>query len=302
MSQKEFEPTVAPTQLVPHVDRDKTENNNSPGTPAPADVVDRVVCRAGDDSCAQAHASTLSRSTASGPASVNRSLLQLQRQYGNRYVERVLSLSQGGVDRQQQHDVDRSAGDVSPNVESAIQQERGGGHGLDTGVRRQMESSLGADFSGVRIHTDQRADSLNRALSARAFTTGHDIFFREGAYQPGGSIGRELIAHELTHVVQQNGDTVRRAMSVSQPGDPHEVEAEQTARAVMQQEHVTVSKQDEKDEGQGMMASRCVCDSAQRQPEAVKGKDEDEEKKKHLSTALERSVLSRQFEENEQTE
>jgi hypothetical protein len=197
----------------------------------------------------------------------------LQRQYGNRYVERVLARASE----------DSAHDDVSPSVESAIQKERGGGQGLDAGVRRQMENSLGANFGGVRIHTDQKADSLNHALSARAFTTGQDIFFRDGAYQPGSSIGRELIAHELTHVVQQNGDTVKRAMSVSQPGDPHEVEAEETARAVVQQEHATVSKQEEKEEGQAMMARRSASESAQRQPEAIKGKDEDEEHKNSQS-------------------
>jgi hypothetical protein len=210
-------------------------------------------------------------------------------------------LSQTTVERDEHHEAEHGASDVSQNVEGAIEKERGGGHGLDAGVKRQMESSLGGDFSGVRVHTDQRSDSLNRSLSARAFTTGQDIFFREGAYQPGSSVGRELIAHELTHVVQQNGNAVKRAMSVSQPGDPHEVEAEHTARAVMQQEHTAVSKPDDKEEGHAMMASRSA-DEAQRQPEAVKGKDEDEEKKKHLHTAVERSLLSRQAEEAEPSE
>ena len=93
-----------------------------------------------------------------------------------------------------------------------------------------METSMGADFSRVKVHTGATADTLNHALSARAFTTGNDIFFREGAYQPGSFVGRELLAHELTHVVQQNGSQVSRQMSVSQPGDAHEMEAEQTGR------------------------------------------------------------------------
>jgi hypothetical protein len=143
-----------------------------------------------------------------------------------------------------------------------------------------MESSLGADFSGVRVHTDQRSDSLNRSLSARAFTTGQDIFFRVGSYQPGSSIGRELIAHELTHVVQQNGNAVKRAMSVSQPGDPHEVEAEQTARAVMQQEHAGSHKKDEEEKEQ--VTGSHLSTEASRQPEAT---NEEEEKRKHRGLA-----------------
>src|SRR5262249_16056441 len=63
------------------------------------------------------------------------------------------------------------------------------------------------DFSGVRIHTGAESHSLNRAVNAIAFTTGQDIFFRDGAYNPHDSGGRELLAHELTHVVQQGGAT-----------------------------------------------------------------------------------------------
>ena len=60
----------------------------------------------------------------------------------------------------------------------------------------------------MRVHTGPRADSLNHTLQAKAFTTGQDIFFRQGAYNPASSGGQELLAHELTHVVQQNGDRV----------------------------------------------------------------------------------------------
>jgi len=70
-----------------------------------------------------------------------------------------------------------------------------------------MERSFGADFSGVRIHVDSESDTLNRSLHARAFTTGHDLFFRRGEYNPDSRGGQDLIAHELTHVIQQNGGT-----------------------------------------------------------------------------------------------
>jgi peptidoglycan hydrolase-like protein with peptidoglycan-binding domain len=77
---------------------------------------------------------------------------------------------------------------------------------------------------------------LSQSLSARAFTTGRDVFFRQGEYSPGSSSGRELLAHELTHVVQQNGDGIQRKMTVSEPGDAHEIEADQMARQVVRQE------------------------------------------------------------------
>ena len=153
-------------------------------------------------------------------------LLQLQRQHGNRHVQRVVALArqaEGGAS------VDRT-------VEEGIQRARGTGQPLDSGVRTQMEGALGADFGGVRVHTGSEADTLSRAVSARAFTTGRDVFFRQGAYAPGSSGGRELLAHELTHVVQQTGAGIQRKLAVSQPGDLHEQEADRVAQAAVRQE------------------------------------------------------------------
>ncbi|MEQ8972640.1 MAG: methylated-DNA--[protein]-cysteine S-methyltransferase [Coleofasciculus sp. C1-SOL-03] len=96
-------------------------------------------------------------------------------------------------------------GAVDASVEQSIQQATGGGQGLSEDVRQPMEQAFGADFSGVRVHTDGNANQLNRSLNARAFTTGLDIFFKQGEYNPGSRDGQELLAHELTHVVQQNG-------------------------------------------------------------------------------------------------
>ncbi|NJL86358.1 MAG: DUF4157 domain-containing protein [Leptolyngbyaceae cyanobacterium SM1_1_3] len=95
------------------------------------------------------------------------------------------------------------------DLEASIESSRGQGQPLDKGVRGSMEQSFGADFSGVRVHTDAQSDQLNQSIQARAFTTGQDVFFRQGAYNPGDRGGQELLAHELTHVVQQNGSTVQ---------------------------------------------------------------------------------------------
>ncbi|MEB3355619.1 MAG: DUF4157 domain-containing protein [Synechococcales bacterium] len=90
-------------------------------------------------------------------------------------------------------------------LETAIQQTRGSGQPLAGAIRTPMEQAFGgADFSGVRVHTDAKSDALNQSIQAKAFTTGQDVFFRQGAYNPGSRGGQELIAHELTHVVQQN--------------------------------------------------------------------------------------------------
>ena len=68
-----------------------------------------------------------------------------------------------------------------------------------------METAFDANFSGVKVHTDGESDQLNKSLNSRAFATGQDIFFSQGAYNPGSRDGQELLAHELTHIVQQNG-------------------------------------------------------------------------------------------------
>ena len=101
--------------------------------------------------------------------------------------------------------------DASPDLESSIQRSRGGGQPLDDGIRERMEGAFGADFSGVRVHTDGTSDQLNQSIQAKAFTTGQDVFFRKGMYDPGSRGGQELLAHELTHVVQQTEGAVRQS-------------------------------------------------------------------------------------------
>ncbi|WOD37085.1 DUF4157 domain-containing protein [Nodosilinea sp. E11] len=95
---------------------------------------------------------------------------------------------------------------ASDGLEAAIQQSRSSGQPLADSIREPMEQAFGGvDFGGVNVHTDGRSDQLNRSIQAKAFTTGQDIYFRQGAYEPGSRSGQELIAHELTHVVQQKG-------------------------------------------------------------------------------------------------
>ena len=99
-------------------------------------------------------------------------------------------------------------GEASTDLESSIQSARGGGRSLAPNLQAKMGEAMGADFSGVKVHTDSQSDQLNRSIQAKAFTTGKDVFFRQGAYQPQSRGGQELIAHELTHVAQQNMLTV----------------------------------------------------------------------------------------------
>ncbi|MEQ8755500.1 MAG: DUF4157 domain-containing protein [Coleofasciculus sp. G1-WW12-02] len=103
---------------------------------------------------------------------------------------------------------------ATPELEQSIASARGNGQPIADEVRQPMEQAFGADLSGVKIHTDSKADHLNRSVGARAFTTGQDVFFRQGEYNPGSKDGQELMAHEFTHVLQQTGGMVQR-----EPGD-----------------------------------------------------------------------------------
>ncbi|KAI9129292.1 DUF4157 domain-containing protein (plasmid) [Acaryochloris sp. CCMEE 5410] len=113
------------------------------------------------------------------------------------------------------------------HLESAINSARGSGHPLDAKLQQSMGQAMGADFSGVRVHTDAQSDQLNQSIQARAFTTGQDVFFREGAYQPGNRGGQELIAHELTHVVQQDENSLS---SISESSHSKQVKPSKTNR------------------------------------------------------------------------
>ncbi|MFM7365671.1 MAG: DUF4157 domain-containing protein, partial [Cuspidothrix sp.] len=99
---------------------------------------------------------------------------------------------------------------ATSDLETSIKQSRGRGQPLADDIKQPMEQAFGADFGSVRVHTDGNSDKLNKSIQARAFTTGQDIFFRQGEYSPGSSTGKELLAHELTHVIQQNGNSVQR--------------------------------------------------------------------------------------------
>ncbi len=105
------------------------------------------------------------------------------------------------------------SGDASPsdnsNLESKLNSSKGGGSPLSGKVKTEMESGIGADFSNVRIHNDSNAVQMNKQLGAQAFATGNNIYFNEGKYNPNSKDGKHLLAHELTHTVQQ-GAAIRK--------------------------------------------------------------------------------------------
>jgi hypothetical protein len=149
-------------------------------------------------------------------ASTGPALLLLQRGHGNRYVQRAVGQDPGY--------------DVSGSLRNAIEARRAGGQPLDSEANAQLSQALGTDFRHVRVHADQAADGLSRSLNADAFTVGSHIFFRASRYKPGTTEGRRLLAHELTHVVQQSAG-IRSAsrLRIAPANDAREHEADRAA-------------------------------------------------------------------------
>jgi hypothetical protein len=93
--------------------------------------------------------------------------------------------------------------EVGGEIEDGINASRGSGQELGDEARSQFEGAMGYDLGNVRVHTDSKADNLSRSIGAKAFTTGSDVFFSSGTYNPTSTEGQTLLGHELTHVVQQ---------------------------------------------------------------------------------------------------
>jgi hypothetical protein len=160
-------------------------------------VADRVV---------RALRSTIERSDSDGPG-------------GGGGGDRVGDGAMGRVRR-----ISRSApigavgGDVDVDTERRITAATGGGSPLPSHVSARLEPAFGADFSGIRVHEGARAAELNDRIQARAFTTGSDIFFRDGVPDASTTSGQHLLAHELTHTIQQGA--ARRIARSRAPADP----------------------------------------------------------------------------------
>ncbi len=100
--------------------------------------------------------------------------------------------------------------EASGDVEAKLSSAKGGGQPLPGETQEFMESRFGTDFGGVRVHADSQAAQLSQGLEAEAFTHGKDVYFASGKYDPGTSSGKHLLAHELSHVVQQGGAPAKR--------------------------------------------------------------------------------------------
>lgn len=170
------------------------------------------------------------RALGAGSAASPQGLHALRRQVGNAVLQRIAQEGEF----------------VAPElVERTIERQRGSGQPLAHGVRGAIEGALGADLSGVRIHTDEGAAALNESLSARAFTHGSDIFFGAGQYAPDSASGQRLLAHELAHVMQQR-DGAR--LTVGAADDPAEREADAVADAALQRLQAVARQPEEEEE------------------------------------------------------
>jgi Domain of unknown function (DUF4157) len=125
---------------------------------------------------------------------------------------------------------------IDPAAIELVARARRGGMPLEEVLRSRLEAALGARLDGVRVHTGADADAAARALGARAFAIGNDVFFRDGAYDPQQRDGQRLIAHEVAHTVQAHGATTpsEGAATVSHPDDAIEREADTFADAFVQ--------------------------------------------------------------------
>jgi hypothetical protein len=162
------------------------------------------------------------RSTPPAPSradpALSTGLLALQRAAGNAAVARLLA---GEEER-------------SPVLDVIGR----GGQPLPSGARADMEQRFGQDFSDVRIHTDRTAHVAARSIAADAFTSGRDVAFAAGRFQPSTPAGRQMLAHELTHVVQQRSGPVSATpagggIALSDPSDRFERAAEHSAAEVL---------------------------------------------------------------------
>jgi Domain of unknown function (DUF4157)/Novel toxin 15 len=210
------------------------------------------------------------------PKFAGRSSVEEDREWARRRIANHLAGNAIARSEKQAQPVQRKpkdAGDWRERIAKGRGQTQSGGAPLAGDVRGRMEPQLGADLSGVKVHTDGAAAQAADGFGARAFTVGSDVHFNAGEYAPGTRQGDELIAHELAHVVQGQRSGVQRKAAapggagehqaegaedegaehqaegeekVSQPGDPAEQEADGVAAKAADELH---GKGDEGAEG-----------------------------------------------------
>jgi hypothetical protein len=195
----------------------------------------------------------VARAVADPSSAAPSTMLELQRLAGNASVRRLVAGDE------------EAPADRSPVLDVVG---KGGGKPLAPDLRGDMEGRLGADFGDVRVHTDSQASRSAEAVNAHAYTVGSDVVFRSDRWNPDSSAGRQTLAHELVHVVQQrsgpvDGTATGDGVRVSDPHDSYEQSADRTAAAAMTgpvavpaTSTVGVSREEDDDDVQTLAVSR----------------------------------------------
>lgn len=159
-------------------------------------------------------------------------------QEADRVAEQVMQMPEPLVqrplyeeERLQTKEIPGQTPEVTPDIESRINSIRGSGQPLPKSARAFFEPRFGYDFSSVCVHSNPEAADMARVLNARAFTTGRDIVFGAGQYTLGTTVGRRLLAHELTHAVQQSDVVPEALLMVTESSEVAEAEAETVGKA-----------------------------------------------------------------------
>lgn len=126
-------------------------------------------------------------------------------------AEEDMPLGQTAIFRKAEFAAPQTNAESASPLTDRLAHSQAGGEPLPALTRQRMENAFGYDFSRVRVHRDAEAVEISQRLSAHAFTHGSHIYFSNGMYDPGGSSGKRLLAHELTHVLQQAGTTANKA-------------------------------------------------------------------------------------------
>jgi hypothetical protein len=157
----------------------------------------------------------------------------------HRGVTALVERGQEPVQQSAMHVMRRASSSAAPSADAAqalAAADGRSGSAPDAAIREKVEATTGADLSSVRVHTGGASQKAAAAVQAKAYTVGSDIHFAAGQYNPTSPAGGELLAHELVHTVQQSGGqgaAQLKSVSVSQPGDAAEREADRIAHAAV---------------------------------------------------------------------
>ena len=133
--------------------------------------------------------------------------------------------------------------EAGAEVEGQLHAQKGAGSPLPAEVRDFMEPRFDADFSAVRVHSDGASAQLNRQVSAQAFTHNQDIYMGEGKYSPSSEDGKRLLAHELTHVVQQGGAQIARRPETAAQAGPAALQMDGSGTVMLQRKAILTSEE-----------------------------------------------------------